>query len=343
MSLNTQLFETIKPLTQLNQFSGLFTGSLRELNTRKKDQWSYILAVHLLVIILTALTLSYYCYPNIVTFKGILIIKILEFACMHSYIVLMLTDFSLNFIQKSKYLNYIHDVSTLSNRFRDFGIRINYKQIQNELKCNLLIVTLIWVIDFFHYNLNLNSNSRSSVTQLIYWVAYNIAPKVTYLQILEMSTHVNILKAHFKAINNTLEDLNKKLPQQNIGGEFYLKRVQLLHCELCQINSKFNCLYSLQLLLTITNQFIVILTGSFFTIFGYYYDGQFVVPRTFLQLSIPLMILSTPLLGFWLIVSKCESTNQESQRTSVLLNLLEIQSINNILKKTVSLFKNYVG
>ena len=325
------LFVTIQPLLRICQILGLYVGSLRDFqNNTKTHNMTYFIIVYVTSTLTYFVYLAIENYPTPTQRRDIAITKLAKIVGMYSYVILLFVHLITNFINKSKFIKFLNEFNEISQKFDDLKTRVNYRASRLFLRINFYLICTLWVIYFFHFNLILCK--RKQFYQCFeLWLVFYLPPIVCLTQILEISTYVQILRQHYRAINNSLA-ISTSQPQ---NGNIF-KQLQNLHSELCAIGRKLNALYSMQLLFAFTNQFIMIFTSLFFIFYGYpRANDQIMIPRNLVDLSLPITMLMVPVISTCLITVSCHQTYVESRNTGKVLHRIQVGEFNLLLSNTV--------
>lgn len=215
----------------------------------------------------------------------------------------------------------------INSKLRRSFIWKSYKAPQIFIACGILIMILQWLWLLINYL----RNCKITLSEcFLRWINIYTSTKISQVMLLLFCSFVVILKHKLYVINENIKQLFKDKSFNKSDG-FYqetLDQIEKNYRDVIVVYTEVESIFSIPLLMKTGSLFITIFSSLYFSIFGYIYSDQLIIPRTFHDLSLPLILIVISGSELLVTVTVCELTTIEYKRTSKLLYRIPIAGSN---------------
>lgn len=223
----------------------------------------------------------------------------------------------------------------INNKLRRLFIWKSYKAPQIFIASGILIVIIQWLWLLLNYLRNCKITLSECVLR---WANIYTSTKISQVMLLFFCSLVVILKHKLYVINENIKQLfkDKNSDQSDVFYRETLDEIEKTYHDIIVVYTEVQSIFSIPLLMKTASLFITIFSSLYFSIFGYIYSDQLIIPRSFHDLALPLILIVISGSELLVTVTVCELTTIEYKRTSKLLYRIPIARNSASIMKRVS-------
>lgn len=270
---------------------------------------------------------------------------------VYSHVLLFVIDVIGNYISRFEIEKSVHYLLKTEQLIKtQLHMDVNYKPLKNFVYFQLTGGIAIWTFFNVYYFVILCSQATTCIGNLL---AYYIACQVSHVHVIQFCTLIKTITIFFKVINNKLNDISIKnqINLASVQGVQWVSKsqddlnkelkifilIRQIYDELYDISKKLNRAYSIQLLFTFANGFVVIFCSIYGTIFGYVFEGKVTDRADFKYILLPALLFVVAALKVLVVALACENLVNESQFTGVIIHKISLSTHQRAIKEVVSI------
>ncbi|KAG5894330.1 hypothetical protein JTB14_004374 [Gonioctena quinquepunctata] len=347
MSKKESIVDVLRPVWILGQIFGLsFSNSDEKIKSDKQSVTRIVFKlVYSCISVLVTLYMSIQNFDVSIDPNKNFVIQSADILNQLSSVAAAMGTVLTSLIYQDRITMLVKRVDDIDTRLRRFPKWTNYRNI---CICSYGVITftfLSWTYFCISY---MNSCSGSFFEcSSIFLIVFTMT-KIFDISLLRFQVQMLIMWHQFRIINNNILHLStKKLPDsvsflEEIKKIDAIEKLKRIYMDVLGRSKETSEIYSIPLLLIISNQFISLFSSMYFCFFGYYIAGVYIKPVTLQDLVVPVMSSVHPIGQLLATTIICQSTVYQSKYTALLLYRIPVNRRSKMLMKKINLFSLHI-